>query len=149
MLHRRHADRAHRVPEHRLAGQRRVLLGPLAGEACAATRSRDQGEQRQVKVLVNSGRYNYTVFPPMHRDSLPAHRRYTRLSGSSDALALSRLASSEKPLALISATALDAQRLVDELAWFSPELRVCLLPDWGPRPFATSSPLQHSVPSGR
>ena len=71
----------------------------------------------------------------MHRDSLPAHRRYTRLSGSSDALALSRLASSEKPLALISATALDAQRLVDELAWFSPELRVCLLPDWETLPY--------------
>ncbi|HKC31370.1 MAG TPA: hypothetical protein VKB74_06565, partial [Burkholderiales bacterium] len=66
----------------------------------------------------------------MHRDSLPARRRYTRLAGSSDALALARLATSEKPLAVITATALDAQRLVDEVAWFSPELRVCLLPDW-------------------
>jgi len=81
----------------------------------------------------------------MHRDSLPAHRRYTRLSGSSDALALSRLASSEKPLALISATALDAQRLVDELAWFSPELRVCLLPDWETLPYDQFSPHQDLV----
>ena len=81
----------------------------------------------------------------MHRDSLPAHRRYTRLSGSSDALALSRLASSEKPLALISATALDAQRLVEEVAWFSPELRVCLLPDWETLPYDQFSPHQDLV----
>ena len=52
----------------------------------------------------------------MHRDSLPARRRYTRLSGSADALALSRLAQEEKPLAVVTATALDAQRLVEELA---------------------------------
>src|SRR5207253_6595560 len=84
----------------------------------------------------------------MHRDSLPAHRRYARLSGSSDALALSRLARSEKPLALISATALDAQRLVDELAWFSPELRVCLLPDWETLPYDQFSP-HHDLVSER
>ena len=81
----------------------------------------------------------------MHRDSLPAHRRYTRLSGSSDALALSRLARSEKPLAVITATALDAQRLVDEVAWFSPELRVCLLPDWETLPYDPFSPHQDLV----
>ena len=52
----------------------------------------------------------------MHRDSLPARRRYTRLTGSADALALARLAQEEKqPLALITATALDAQRLVEEI----------------------------------
>jgi len=81
----------------------------------------------------------------MHRDSLPAHRRYTRLSGSSDALALARLARSEKPLAVITATALDAQRLVDEVAWFSPELRVCLLPDWETLPYDPFSPHQDLV----
>ena len=35
----------------------------------------------------------------MHRDSLSARRRYTRLAGSADALALARLAHEEKPLA--------------------------------------------------
>jgi transcription-repair coupling factor (superfamily II helicase) len=84
----------------------------------------------------------------MHRDSLPAHRRYTRLSGSSDALALARLATSEKPLAVIAATALDAQRLVDEVAWFSPELRVCLLPDWETLPYDQFSP-HHDLVSER
>src|SRR5687768_13719393 len=81
----------------------------------------------------------------MHRDSLPARRRYTRLSGSADALALARLAGAEKPLAVVTATALDAQRLVEEIAWFAPPLRVCLLPDWETLPYDQFSPHQDLV----
>src|SRR5918912_1848631 len=81
----------------------------------------------------------------MQRDSPPARRRYTRLVGSADALALARLAQAEKPLAVVSATALDAQRLVEEIAWFSPNLRVCLLPDWETLPYDQFSPHQDLV----
>jgi transcription-repair coupling factor (superfamily II helicase) len=81
----------------------------------------------------------------MHRDSLPARRRYPRLAGSSDALALARLAAEEKPLAVITASALDAQRLLDEIAWFAPQLRVCLLPDWETLPYDQFSPHQDLV----
>src|SRR5918996_1658000 len=81
----------------------------------------------------------------MHRDSLPARRRYTRLAGSADALAAARLARTERPLALITATALDAQRLLEETKWFSPELRVCLLPDWETLPYDQFSPHQDLV----
>src|SRR5688572_3138379 len=81
----------------------------------------------------------------MHRDSLPARRRYTRLAGSADALALARLASAEKPLAVIAATALDAQRLVEEIAWFAPTLRTALLPDWETLPYDQFSPHQDLV----
>jgi transcription-repair coupling factor (superfamily II helicase) len=81
----------------------------------------------------------------MHRDSLPARRRFTRLVGSADALALARLAQQETPVALVTATALDAQRLVDELAWFSPALRTCLLPDWETLPYDQFSPHQDLV----
>jgi len=82
----------------------------------------------------------------MHRDSLPARRRYTRLAGSADALALARLAQEDgRPLALITATATDAQRLVDEIQWFSPGLRVCLLPDWETLPYDQFSPHQDLV----
>src|SRR5688500_5277559 len=85
----------------------------------------------------------------MHRDSLPARRRYTRLTGSADALALARLAQEEKqPLALITATALDAQRLVEEIHWFAPQLRVCLLPDWETLPYDQFSP-HHDLVSER
>jgi transcription-repair coupling factor (superfamily II helicase) len=81
----------------------------------------------------------------MHRDSLSARRRYTRLAGSADALALARLAPSDKPLAVIASTALDAQRLVEEIAWFAPGLRVCLLPDWETLPYDQFSPHQDLV----
>src|SRR5688572_13278100 len=81
----------------------------------------------------------------MHRDSLPARRRYTRLSGSADSLVLARLAAGEKPLAVVAATALDAQRLVEEIAWFAPALKVCLLPDWETLPYDQFSPHQDLV----
>jgi transcription-repair coupling factor (superfamily II helicase) len=81
----------------------------------------------------------------MHRDSLPARRRYTRLAGSADALAIARTAQAEKPLGIVTATAQDAQRLVDEIAWFSPGLRACLLPDWETLPYDQFSPHQDLV----
>ncbi len=85
----------------------------------------------------------------MHRDSLPARRRYTRLAGSADALALARLAQQgtprAAPLAVITATALDAQRLLEEIPWFAPQLRVCLLPDWETLPYDQFSPHQDLV----
>jgi len=85
----------------------------------------------------------------MHRDSIPARRRYTRLAGSADALALARLSLEDgRPLALITATAVDAQRLVDEIHWFSPGLRVCLLPDWETLPYDQFSP-HHDLVSER
>ena len=84
----------------------------------------------------------------MHRDPSPARRRYTRLAGSADALLLSRLAAESAPLAVVSATALDAQRLVDEIAWFAPTVRVCLLPDWETLPYDQFSP-HHDLVSER
>ena len=85
------------------------------------------------------------LFPSMHRDTLPSRRRYTRLAGSSDALAIARLAAAETPVAVIAATALDAQRLLDEIAWFAPALRACLLPDWETLPYDQFSPHQDLV----
>src|SRR3954471_12705151 len=84
----------------------------------------------------------------MQRDSPPARRRYSQLAGSADALALARLAQEEHPVAVVSATAQDAQRLVDEIAWFAPQLRVCLLPDWETLPYDSFSP-HHDLVSER
>ena len=84
----------------------------------------------------------------MQRDSVPARRRYTRLAGSADALALARLAQEEHPIAVVSATALDAQRLIDEIGWFAPQLRLCLLPDWETLPYDQFSP-HHDLISER
>jgi transcription-repair coupling factor (superfamily II helicase) len=84
----------------------------------------------------------------MHRDPLPARRRLTRLAGSADALAVARLAEQSKPLAVVSASALDAQRLLEEIGWFAPQLRACLLPDWETLPYDSFSP-HHDLVSER
>jgi transcription-repair coupling factor (superfamily II helicase) len=81
----------------------------------------------------------------MLRDPLPGKPHDARFAGSADALALCRIAAASRPLAVVSATALDAQRLVEEIAWFAPPLRVCLLPDWETLPYDSFSPHQDLV----
>jgi transcription-repair coupling factor (superfamily II helicase) len=76
----------------------------------------------------------------MLRDPLPGSSHPAGLAGSADALALARLAAAASPLAVITASARDAQRLVEEMAWFAPQLRVCLLPDWETLPYDAFSP---------
>ncbi|MBI4292829.1 MAG: transcription-repair coupling factor [Betaproteobacteria bacterium] len=72
----------------------------------------------------------------------------SRLFGSSDALALARAAARASPVVAICAYARDAQRLREEVAWFAPQLRVCLLPDWETLPYDGFSP-HHDLVSER
>ncbi len=69
--------------------------------------------------------------------------------GSADALLLARLAERDKAAgqrtALITAEATDAQRLLDEIAFFAPDLRCCLFPDWETLPYDTFSPHQDLI----
>ncbi len=81
----------------------------------------------------------------MLRDPLPGTPHDAWFAGSADALGLCRIAAVSRPLAVVSATALDAQRLVEELAWFAPQLRVCQLPDWETLPYDSFSPHQDLV----
>lgn len=67
---------------------------------------------------------------------------------SSDALYLAQLAQHKKPLAVITAHALDAQRLMEEILFFAPELSVHLLPDWETLPYDIFSP-HHDLVSER
>ncbi|OGS91886.1 MAG: transcription-repair coupling factor [Gallionellales bacterium GWA2_60_18] len=76
--------------------------------------------------------------------------RYTNLQGSSDALALAQFAQQTAPLAqtplvIIAASALEAQRLAEELPFFAPMLKVHLLPDWETLPYDHFSPHQDLV----
>src|SRR6266849_3679345 len=71
-----------------------------------------------------------------------------RLHGSSDALALARLAGSSRPAVVFCAQATEAQRLKDEIAWFAPQLSVLLLPDWETLPYDHFSP-HHDLVSER
>ncbi|MGE0874980.1 MAG: transcription-repair coupling factor [Burkholderiales bacterium] len=81
----------------------------------------------------------------MHRDVLPGPQQGANQSGSGDALALARLAVASRPLAVVTSNAQDAQRLCDEIAWFAPALRTCLLPDWETLPYDRLSPHQDLV----
>jgi transcription-repair coupling factor (superfamily II helicase) len=71
--------------------------------------------------------------------------RYASLHGSSDALALAQYAAQHAPLVVIAASALEAQRLVEEIPFFAPTLRVHLLPDWETLPYDHFSPHQDLV----
>ncbi len=69
--------------------------------------------------------------------------------GSGDALLLARLAEREagnkRVTAIVTADASDARRLQDEMAFFAPELRTALFPDWETLPYDTFSPHQDLI----
>jgi transcription-repair coupling factor (superfamily II helicase) len=83
--------------------------------------------------------------------ALALGKRFTlpRPPGSADALVLAQLAQREKDAgritAIVTADAADAQRLLDEIAFFAPELRCALFPDWETLPYDTFSPHQDLI----
>ncbi|HEY8905872.1 MAG TPA: CarD family transcriptional regulator, partial [Rhodoferax sp.] len=87
----------------------------------------------------------------MELPKLTPGKRYTlpRPTGSADALLLAQLALRDKAAgkvtAIVTADAPDAQRLIDEMAFFAPELRCVLFPDWETLPFDTFSPPQDLI----
>ena len=71
--------------------------------------------------------------------------RYEPFDGSGDARVLAELARQSTPLTIITGSALAAQRLLEEIPFFAPELRVYLLPDWETLPYDAFSPHQDLV----
>jgi transcription-repair coupling factor (superfamily II helicase) len=65
--------------------------------------------------------------------------------GSSDALLITQLARARRPLAVFTAAAADAQRLLEEIPFFGEGLKVHLLPDWETLPYDQLSPHQDLV----
>jgi transcription-repair coupling factor (superfamily II helicase) len=78
-------------------------------------------------------------FFPIPSPSSPP-RSQSGLAGAADALYLAETARQAGPLAVVCASAWDANRLTEELRWFDPELRVCAFPDWETLPYDTFSP---------
>jgi len=74
-----------------------------------------------------------------------ARVRTPPLHGSADALLIAQLAQARRPLAVFTATAADAQRLLEEIPFFDKALRVYLLPDWETLPYDQLSPHQDLV----
>ncbi|WP_374263103.1 transcription-repair coupling factor [Zoogloea sp.] len=81
----------------------------------------------------------FTQAKPGQRLDLPP------LAGSSDALAIARLADGKRMLVVVTANPIDAQRLSDEIAWIAPGLRTHLLPDWETLPYDSFSPHQDLI----
>ncbi len=73
---------------------------------------------------------------------------YSDFDGSGDAYILAKIAQQEKPIVIISSSALEAQRLLEEIPFFSPDLKVHLLPDWETLPYDNLSP-HHDLISER
>ncbi|HUP30466.1 MAG TPA: transcription-repair coupling factor, partial [Usitatibacter sp.] len=69
-----------------------------------------------------------------------SRRLATTASGSSDALWLAREGTRQRPLLVLAASAQDAERLREEIAWLDPKLRVHRLPDWEILPYDQFSP---------
>ena len=69
--------------------------------------------------------------------------------GSADALLLARLGqretASHKITAIVTSDATDAQRLMDEMAFFAPDLRCAMFPDWETLPYDSFSPHQDLI----
>jgi transcription-repair coupling factor (superfamily II helicase) len=78
-------------------------------------------------------------------------KRFTlpRPVGSADAVLLAQLATRDKAqgriTAIVTADASDAQRLVEEMLFFAPALRVAIFPDWETLPYDTFSPHQDLI----
>ena len=72
-----------------------------------------------------------------------------RPCGSADALLLARIATRDKAAgrltAIVTADATDAQRLMEEMAFFAPGLRCALFPDWETLPYDSFSPHQDLI----
>ncbi len=78
-------------------------------------------------------------------------KRYTlpQPVGSADALLIAQLGLREKAagrlVAIVTSDATTAQRLMQELAFFAPDLRCALFPDWETLPYDTFSPHQDLI----
>jgi transcription-repair coupling factor (superfamily II helicase) len=87
----------------------------------------------------------------MDLPALSPGKRYTlpRPTGSADALLLAQLALRDKfagrTTAIITADASDAQRLLEEMVFFAPQLRCAMFPDWETLPYDTFSPHQDLI----
>ncbi|MEO6407982.1 MAG: transcription-repair coupling factor [Burkholderiaceae bacterium] len=83
------------------------------------------------------------------RIALAKRHTVPRPPGSADALLLARHAQQQKAVgrltAIVSAEPADTQRLEGELAFFAPELRIAVFPDWETLPYDTFSPHQDLI----
>ena len=88
---------------------------------------------------------------PLPKFKLGERTQLPPFVGSADALHIAQLVTqigNQRLLTVLTASANDAQRLLEEIPWFAPDLRVRLLPDWETLPYDSFSP-HHDLISER
>jgi transcription-repair coupling factor (superfamily II helicase) len=91
------------------------------------------------------------MLPALPLPSIAPGKRFTvpRPAGSADALLLAQFARQRQGqgqlTAVLTADPADAQRLLDEIAFFDPALRCAIFPDWETLPYDTFSPHQDLI----
>jgi transcription-repair coupling factor (superfamily II helicase) len=85
------------------------------------------------------------VFLPVPSPSRGQRLRVAPVSVSADALTIAHWARELRPIAVFTADAPDSQRLLEEIAWFDPSLRVRQFPDWETLPYDAFSPHQDLI----
>ncbi|MBP7485542.1 MAG: transcription-repair coupling factor, partial [Aquabacterium sp.] len=91
------------------------------------------------------------MLPKLSLPSLTTGKRFAlpRPIGSADALLISRFAAAQKAqgklTAVVVADPADTARLLDEMAFFEPQLRCAVFPDWETLPYDTFSPHQDLI----
>tara|TARA_Y100001936_G_scaffold249272_1_gene299194 strand:- start:20349 stop:23822 length:3474 start_codon:yes stop_codon:yes gene_type:complete len=66
--------------------------------------------------------------------------KYSNFYGSGDSYVLAKIAQQEKPIVIICANALESHRLLREIPFFAPSLKIHFLPDWETLPYDNISP---------
>ncbi|MEY2843553.1 MAG: transcription-repair coupling factor, partial [Pseudomonadota bacterium] len=91
------------------------------------------------------------MLPNLRLPAIAPGKRYAvpRPAGSGDALLLARFAQARKAqgqlTAIFTADPADATRLQDEIAFFAPDLRCAVFPDWETLPYDSFSPHQDLI----
>ena len=93
----------------------------------------------------NIANYLYMQYMPLEANYQSKESLSTAEIDGSDSFSLVKyihdeIVKSKKSLAIFTETAFEARRLMEEMLWFSPDLKINLLPDWETLPYDHFSP---------
>ena len=93
----------------------------------------------------NIANYLYMQYMPLEANYQSKESLSTAEIDGSDSYSLVKyihdeIVKSKKSLAIFTETAFEARRLMEEMLWFSPDLKINLLPDWETLPYDHFSP---------
>ena len=119
----------------------------ICGTSAALQAGGDANRQRR-RGIREPVPYNRALFSMKPSFLIPRQGERSQIAlpqGSGSALLLARLAQARHPLVVVSDSAAEAQRLVEELRFFAQDSRIHLFPDWETLPYDAFSPHQDLI----